>query len=499
MKNNAISTPGTVGAGDIQFFDSIEPPLKTDVYTINANQTVNNVTDAEAETPSYASTKSLNIVGPRFEIKPNLIHSIFPPANQQGSFSNYLPNIVFTDFSLPWSRAINPDNISEQNTTPWIGLLTLHQADFDSQTPAVSAPQTVTTSELVNPGNKILPPDLGTNFTGDNETQVRVVDIDLAFFQEIAPQLDELSFLSHSRAVNTDGKVVLNMDADGCFSLCMGNRLPAVGQKNQVLLVSFEGHQDHLHGADIQGDYDTIRLVQLGGWSFNTTDFDREFLTMMEGLCNTGNGGVSLIQMPIDDQSEQNEVAKEALEIGYVGLQNKMRIGENATSWYRGPLMPAPTKRESTLSTTDDNYGPYLYSDHAIHYDPETGIFNHAYSAAWQIGRLLALSDAPFAQGIFNWRADFLRSINDLAKQKQITDSALSLQQALGNEEEPAITTATRAFFSNAFTDIEWDMMQTRKQKMLGEELPGVMSEEETQAMHKSGKDPLFILNKTFK
>lgn len=508
MTNNVINTPGTVGAGDIQFFDSIQPPLKTEKYTVTATQTVKNVISAGAgntpeNDPVYKATKSLNINGPRFQIQPNLIHSIFPPANQRGNYANYLPNMVFTDFSLPWSRAINPVDTKQYENVPWLSLLTIHQEEFEGNTPLVPEPKTVTTKQLVSPGDGILAPNLETDFKGDDDTKVKVIDINLAFFQAIAPKLDELPFLSHSRAVNTDGKVVLNMDADGCFSLCMGNRMPAVGKKNQILLVSLEGHQDHLNGSTLSGDYDTIRLVQLGGWEFNTTDFAKEFLNMMEALCDADNGGVSLIQLEANKLTEENDVAKEALEIGYVALKNDMRVGENATSWYRSPLTPAPTKRSANLSTDDGNYGPYIYSDHAMHYDPETGIFNHAYSAAWQIGRLLALSDASFAQGIFNWRSEYLRSIVFEARQTQTREAAASLVAASSGtratDGSVDLQSAARSFFSDTFQGVQWDTMTTRQQKMLGEHLPGVLSEQEVLKAQEDDEDPLLTLHRKIK
>lgn len=503
MKNNVIETLGTVGAGDIQFFDSIQPPLKTDTYTVTATQTVKNVVAKDSKDPSYEATKKLNVNGPRFQIQASSIHSIFPPANQLGNYSNYLPNMVFTDFSLPWSRAINPSDTTQNEDVPWIGLLTIHEQEYNGEKPQVPEPKTVSTAELVNPGGTILPPKLGDDFSGDDKTKVRVLDIDLAFFQSIAPKLEELQYLSHARAVNTDGKVVLNMDADGCFSLCMGNRLPAIGEKNQIVLVSFEGHQDHLNGATISGDYDTIRLVQLGGWEFTTTDFAKEFLNMMEAICDQGNGGTSLIQMQASPQTHENDVAKEALEIGYVALQNNMRAGEDASSWYRGPLMPAPTKRGTSLSPDDGNYGPYIYSDHAMHYDPETGIFNHAYSSAWQIGRLLALSDAPFAQGIFNWRSQYLRSIVIESKQKQTKAAATSLMAVAPNAsvpgEAPNLHSAARSFFGDTYQSVDWDTMATRQKKMLGAHLPGVLSEQEVQKAQQDDEDPLLTLHKKIK
>lgn len=498
MNDSSITASGTVGPGDIQFFDSIQPPLKTDEYSIKATQTVENVVD-DGKCPVYTAIKKLTIDGPRFVIKPALIHSIWPPANQTGNYSNYLPNIVFKDFSLPWSRAINPDQTTANENTPWMGLLTLHEADFKGKSSKINTPQTVTTAELINPGDKTLGPNLGADFKGGDD-KVTVIDMDLEFFQAIAPTLEELEYMSHARAVNTDGKVILNMDEDGCFSLCVGNRLPAIGQDNLVLMVSFEGHQNHLNGSAISGDYNKIRLVHLGSWEFTTTKFDKEFLNMMGALCTQGNGGVKLIQMEATDTTQQqNEIATKALDIGYVGLENNMRVGENATSWYRGPLVPAPTKRESKESQKDGNYGPYIYSDHAIHYDPETGIFNHAYSSAWQIGRLLALSDAAFARGIFNWRADYLRSIVEEAKQKLTTSIAAAIQTSGGNNEQPSLQAATRTFFTNSFSKVQWDKLKTRKEKMLGQHLPGVMTEEDVQELQNADEDLLLALSNKIK
>ena len=500
MSNSIITNPGTVAEGDIQFFDSIQPPLKADDYTLTAKQTIQNVVDSGSN-PEYDATKKLTIDGPRFVLQPSSIHSLFPPPNQLGNYANFLPNIVFNDFSLPWSRAIDPGNTTQNEDTPWMGLLTLYEEEYleTSHTRKISTPQTVSTSQLVSPGEGILPPDLGSDFKGSDDDKVAVVDIDLNYFQAIAPKLEELKYLSHARAVNTDGKVILNMDADGCFSLCVGNRVPGVGQRNMILMVSFEGHQDHLNGSTITGNYNKIRLVHLGSWEFSTANFDREFLNMMKALCQPGNGGTSLIQMSIDKATEQNAIAKEALEIGYVALQNQMRVGEKATSWYRGPLVPSPTKRASSQTEEGGNYGPYIYSDHAMHYDPETGIFNHAYSAAWQIGRLLALSDATFARGIFNWRAEYLKSIIDQAKQKKTMAAAASIQ---GHHADPIpqhLHSATRSFFSDAFQKVNWDKLKTRKQKMLNDQIPAVFTEEEKKYIEENEKDPLLTLHQKIK
>jgi hypothetical protein len=174
-------------------------------------------------------------------------------------------------------------------------------------------------------------------------------------------------------------------------------------------------------------------------------------------------------------------------------------VGENATSWYRGPLGPSPTKRESSQPQSEGNYGPYIYSDHAMHYDPGTGIFNHAYSAAWQIGRLLALSDASFAQGMFNWRADYLKSIINQAKQKKTLAAAASIQAAGVGSSTVTLHSAMRSFFTNAFQKVDWDKLKTRKQKMLIDQFPAVFTEAEKKAIEENDEDPLLTLHQKIK
>ena len=41
--------------------------------------------------------------------------------------------------------------------------------------------------------------------------------------------------------------------------------------------------------------------------------------------------------------------------------------------------------------------------------DAETGLMDQSYAAAWQLGRLLALSSASFANALSAWSADLTR------------------------------------------------------------------------------------------
>ncbi len=494
MSNGITTDAHSVAPGQIQFYDSIQPPLPSGSYTLQATQQINGL-PSETVAP-YVATQSMVVDGPRFSINGSIVHTLFPPANQEGNFSTSLPHAVFSDFSLPWSRKIDAAAPEGAAQTPWIGLLTLYPADYVTATqsgqPPVSSPKTVTVQQLVQPESaSILGPAL-TDYAASANQNVTVIDVSVALFQTIAPLLEEVPYLAHARVVNTDGKVMLGMDDDGCFSVVVGNRLPLGNAKNRVALVSYEGHQNHLRGSSIPPQYTTIRLVLLYAWEFTASAFTGSFVSLMEDLCKPGRGGVSLLQMPHTEVTDSNPLAKEALEIGFVPLQNDMRVGEQSTAWYRGPLVPAPTKR-------DFMYGPYHYSDHAMHYDPEYGLFNHAYSAAWQIGRLLALSDASFATGIFNWRNTYLKAITLQAKNTTAQAYRSVLDEVAGTSiSDKSYVSATLNLLAS-FTKLQWPQRVNRADKMLADSLPGVLTDKQVQSLVQKQEDPLIGLIKKFK
>ncbi|MFB6456393.1 hypothetical protein ACE38W_14065 [Chitinophaga sp. Hz27] len=491
------TTPGSIGPGMIRFYDAILNPLEAGLYTLKAEHQVK---DIPGETPApYVATQPLVVDGPRFSINPSEIHMVYPPANQEGLYDNHMPNMVFSSFALPWARSIDPATTtrganlavdSDQNPIPWIGLLTIYPDDFKTK---VSEPQVMKASEVVKPlDTKILPPALGDLF-GADDTLVTVVDIDLPYFQAITPSLDELPFLAHGREVNTGGKILLGMQDDGCFSLVFGNRLPMADAENTMFLVSYEGHQDHLHGSTIGGGYTKIRLVLLGSWQFRAKAAQGSFIQLMENLCLDGRGGVQLLQMPLSAKTgEISSDAQKALQMGYVPLQNKMRQGEESTSWYRGPLIPSPTKRDLA-------YGPYHYSDHAIHYDPETGLFNHAYSTAWQTGRLLALSDAAFSGDLFNWRNVYLLGIINSARQLDEHKINAIAGNTRSIKTSESARTAVGMLLAGGFSKVKWPQITTRAEAVLQDGLPGVFTQEEKVAILEEDADPLLMLVKKIK
>ncbi|HEY0323884.1 MAG TPA: hypothetical protein VGC66_23245 [Pyrinomonadaceae bacterium] len=502
MSTPIVTDSDSVAPGQIKFYDAIQPPLPSGNYVFHAEQ---QVTDPKGgKQYPYSSDQSFNVDGPRFQIDPSTIHMVFPPANQEGDYYDVLPNIVFKDFALPWSRKIDPLAQESLDAPPWMGILTIYdtemplspgQTPVEGQSPQLSTPTTVSISEVVHPSDAtVLGPSLPDADTSSGE-KVLVVDINLPFFQAIAPKLSELGLLAHARAVNTDGKVMLGMNEDGCFSVVVGNRVAKRGATNTVFLLSFEGHQDHLPGGGtIPSQYQKIRLVVLGSWRFYARDTPGSFIYLMSRLCRQG--GVKLLQLPKAAATDKEPTAKEALEIGFVPLQNDMRVGEKTTSWYRGPLTPAPTK-------PDLAYGPYRYSDHAMHYDPDTGMLNLGYAAAWQIGRLLALSDGNFARSLFNWRRQYFRTQRQTSDQQQV-ESRVAPALAMTEEAEPTgagVTTMMRNFMATKVVRLraEFPKIIPRGQPPLEHPAPGILSQDEVADLWSVGLDPVQALRRKLK
>jgi hypothetical protein len=411
----------TISPGSIQFYDAIQPPLTAGSYTLVGTQSIDNLEQGSVD--PYVATQPFTVTAAQFVIDPSLIHSVYPPKGQTGNYYKQMPFIVFNNFALPWSRNIDPTGgIDTDNAPPWMAVLLAYDSDMAGTDPNVGSvdattgkwvgPVKIDASAVITPQTNVVVPDIPASVISEGpDSSAMVLEMKYPFFQAIAPTLDELPLLSHARAVNTDGKVMLGMDADGLFSVLSSNRVPpAAGGKCTAFVVSLEGHQNHLptaSGSSATADQ-RIRLVMLGAWDFTASLSPGSFRQLMINVTTVG-GGVELLQPPGDLADINNATTKEALQTGYVALANSLRIGEQTTSWYRGPCTASPTQQNT------DN-APYHYSDHAMQYDPETGMFDMSYAAAWQVGRLLALSDGPFAKSLLDWRRSYLRNLVSTAQ-----------------------------------------------------------------------------------
>ena len=126
------------------------------------------------------------------------------------------------------------------------------------------------------------------------------------------------------------------------------------------------------------------------------------------------------MQQAMDDQAagqladgDAGVLVRNAFAMGYLPLGHQLRHGGQTVSWYRGPLAPYAVTTALEL--------PIASADAAARYDPQTGMFDISYGAAWQLGRLLALQNESFAMALYNWRRHVRQTAAIAAEQALMT------------------------------------------------------------------------------
>lgn len=92
-------------------------------------------------------------------------------------------------------------------------------------------------------------------------------------------------------------------------------------------------------------------------------------------------------------------------ETGHVSLPATTRRGDAAEAWFRGPLAPSPVERVTTRPDGSDRPPLAHHADQLRVVVPD-GREDLGYAAAFEIGRLLALSQPGVAAALARWRQD---------------------------------------------------------------------------------------------
>jgi hypothetical protein len=472
IKFDPFDPPVTVKAGQIQFVEACHPPLVAGAYTVRMSQVIKESKEAGVPWNSapYALELAFSVDAPRFTLNPTDIHSVYPPSNQTGQFDNALPHVVFTRRTLPWERTLQGTAPElGKPFPPWMGLLLLQEdelliRDQTGQTtdrryevkPLPVMSQDADSLLLPKPAeganDSILVPNVGqhgASTPSDNDQKFRaeqwakdkgqyekerclVIDLPGALFKAIAPRLDELSYLAHVRQIDTGDKEVQALNDKGWFSLVVGNRMPQANSEHRVFLVSFEGHQERLQESWQPQPHQMIRLAVLGTWGFKC-EGENDFKRYMNQL------HIGSLHLPFerynDASLEAKDIVNAAYARGYTAFNHVMRQGEKTVSWYRGPLTPLNYDKPKQIQE------PVSCADELLRYDPDMGLFDVTYAAAWQLGRLLALQNHSFALALNRTRRALraeaerqmrLVEIKDLKNGKDFIEENLMEQLANG-------------------------------------------------------------------
>lgn len=133
------------------------------------------------------------------------------------------------------------------------------------------------------------------------------------------------------------------------------------------------------------------RFPVLLHWSFTSTG-DTTFRSLLEGL-DSGLLGTS----PSEPARSDGRRPLEVVETGHVGIDQRTRRGDSVRAWYRGPLLPHPADTDAPrlpLAHTADQL-------RAIVPDRREDL---SLATAFEIGRLLALSQPSTVAALSRWR-----------------------------------------------------------------------------------------------
>lgn len=295
------------------------------------------------------------------------------------------------------------------DASPWLAVLLFAEDELIAPPPPPGAgSSTLANPTLVasypvsqvvgRPNPQTLGPDVVPD--AEDETTCQAIDVTPATFTDVTPRLADLRYLAHARQVNVDAKTTAIAIAGGWFSVVVGNRFPAAsaeGTRNIAHLVSLEGFAPYLVDEPAwPSGVEQVRLVSLASWSFTCLSETGDFRDLMLNLtANQAQGGDGLrLRLPVTNVPQTPgspaALAQTALQQGYAALEYETRVGDQTFAWYHGPFVPYPLAPLSGLE-------PFANAAAATVYDQETGTFDLSYAAAWELGRLLALSDRAYS------------------------------------------------------------------------------------------------------
>lgn len=379
------------------------PPLETGEYQVTVSQetSIANCKLADAVLDFAVEAEQISIA-------PGQVYSTYPPKGAVGTYVNCLAHLILHRRTLPWERTLP----GAPRGIPWVALLVFSE---DEKVQVLDADY----KQAATPTQGVYLPRINRRFGSDSEL-CRFIDIPRPLFEDVLPDKSDLPYLAHARKIALDDKVTDSQVKSEWFSCVTANRYPRSSEegeeavKHSAHLVSLEGFADYIYAADRKAHplctYSTVRMFSLTSWEFWCGRADFDFNSLVSQL----SADVLGPQVAMEHPTLQKLTA-----LGYCPLDHLFREGSRSVSWYRPPLLPQPP--------WEDAVSFCHYADRLLRYDPELGMMDITYSAAWQLGRLLALQKTPFAQQLMGWR---LQNKQKAAKQQNIRtlSAALNVQ-----------------------------------------------------------------------
>ena len=155
-----------------------------------------------------------------------------------------------------------------------------------------------------------------------------------------------------------------------------------------------------------------LRFPVLAHWSF-TTNEGATFETLMQdldvGLLGAAPTRAERRRCPASPTRRPRRPSPraEVVQTGHIGLDHRTRRGDAVRAWYRGPCVPFPTPRDGgTVRNARPSGVPLAHSADQLRRVIPDGREDLALAAAFEIGRLLALSQLSVVSALMRFRAE---------------------------------------------------------------------------------------------
>ncbi|MGW1788837.1 hypothetical protein ACWCO0_11445 [Streptomyces tubercidicus] len=397
----------------VAFHDYRRPMATAGVYTLTVQHQLDGH-DRLRDASLPATTQRFEIRAVRFVLDPSSVHAHYPAEGASGDFSRTLAHITLNRSILPWERLLKARALHEQTPAaavpqqaPWLALMVFRAGELPDDPEGLGRTTTRTVAELRNSGDGILGPDLGPIDDGVAASRCQSIDVPAELFTALVPREEELHYLAHVRDVATRPQVRADGErlTEGQYAVLAANRLPSQTGAHTAHLVSLEGFHGRLAPGQLPENVRSVRLCVLHSWTFTHDPAGtRDPAALLDNLMAPGRPPGArenlALRLRPDNQvaarstTDAEQYTRRRLELGYAPLPYRLLSGETTYGWYRGPFVPviAPATRDFARDT------PKTTADHALIYEPEHGLFDVSYAAAWTLGRTLALSDPDYSE-----------------------------------------------------------------------------------------------------
>ncbi len=348
--------------GTMRLFDNAIPVWKAGTHFLQVEQKVEDIGTAPLVLTTAGQDGAdkfhftVETPGP---LSPGDILAAYPTPQSDEASLWMFPHIVLKRRTFPWEVQLTSAKYKDPlgspppptRADPWVHLLLLTEAEKSEYTLSDDAQNISVTCRLL---------------------------------QKILPKHEELRLLCHVRELSRDDKEA-QKDDDGFMAMVVGNRLPAPG-KNLVCLVSLENawDADIWHNSFTPGPQRSGFRV-LTSWTFTCAQDGRDFEGFWHSIAASVGGPPPSTGAPSQGDSSNGPAVQRfaTSRLGHTPLELTTRFGELENTLYQGPLVPLPiTPRDDAFASS---------SDDALEVGP-TGELVTSYAAAFELGRLLALS-----------------------------------------------------------------------------------------------------------